>query len=125
MCIRDSVGSIMGALAGIEGIDAKWITPINDLILSSSLLGSENIDTISHTALRFAAYGAKLHQIEIPEKYQAELDSSRQLFRFYPVSYTHLDVYKRQRQATAVSQRSATICCIRLYQLMRLSLIHI
>ena len=88
-CTCGNVGSIMGALAGIEGIDAKWITPINDLILSSSLLGSENIDTISHTALRFAAYGAKLHQIEIPEKYQAELDSSRQLFRFYLPYGTH------------------------------------
>ena len=87
-CTCGNVGSIMGAM-GIERIDEKWITPINDLILSSSLLGSENIDTISHTALRFAAYGAKLGGIDIPEKYQEELDPSRQLYRFYLPYGTH------------------------------------
>lgn len=81
-CTCGNVGSILGAMVGIEQIDSKWITPINDLILSSSLLGSENIDTVSHTALRFAAYGAKLHGIEIPIQYQQQLDRSTQLFLF-------------------------------------------
>lgn len=88
-CTCGNVGSILGAMVGIENIDPKWITPINDLILSSSLLGSENIDTVSHTALRFAAYGAKLNHVDIPEKYQQELDRSRQLYRFELPYGTH------------------------------------
>lgn len=68
-CTCGNVGSIMGALVGIEGIDAKWIRPINDVILCSSAIGDLNQTTVSESALLFAKIGAQLEGVEVPEKY--------------------------------------------------------
>lgn len=68
-CNLGNVGSIMGALVGIDNIDEKWIKPINDLLLSSSSIGSLNIDTVSNTTLEFCKIGYKLKGLNIPERY--------------------------------------------------------
>ena len=66
-CTCGNVGSIMGALCGLEGIDPAWITPINDIVNSSSCIGCLNIDTVSRTALMFAELGLKLAGLSMPE----------------------------------------------------------
>ena len=66
-CTCGNVGSIMGALCGLEGIDPAWITPINDIVNSSSCIGCLNIDTVSRTALMFAGIGLKLAGLTMPE----------------------------------------------------------
>ncbi|MBR2809264.1 MAG: ADP-ribosylglycohydrolase family protein [Erysipelotrichaceae bacterium] len=68
-CNAGNVGSIMGALVGIEGIDPKWILPLNDSVNASSAIGCLNINTISETAYMFANIGLKLKGLE-PLKYQ-------------------------------------------------------
>lgn len=69
-CTLGNVGSIMGAMLGIEGIDRKWIDPINDILLSSSCVGSENIDTVSSSVRVFTELGWKLRGFEVPEKFK-------------------------------------------------------
>lgn len=63
-CNLGNVGSIMGALVGISNIDSKWIRPINDVILSSSSMGSLNIDTISNSTKLFTEIACKLNNID-------------------------------------------------------------
>lgn len=66
-CTAGNVGSIMGALVGIEGIDQKWITPINDVLNSSSCVGCLNIQTVSQSAAMFADLAMKLQGLKAPE----------------------------------------------------------
>ena len=66
-CTAGNVGSIMGALVGIEGIDPKWITPINDVLNASSCIGSLNIQTVSQSAAMFASLAMKLQGLKAPE----------------------------------------------------------
>ncbi|MBE6107148.1 MAG: ADP-ribosylglycohydrolase family protein [Erysipelotrichaceae bacterium] len=85
-CTCGNVGSIMGAMVGIEGIDEKWIKPINDLLISSSSIGSRNLDTVSETALYFASLAAKLNDIEIDEKYKRMIES-KETISFFDLPY--------------------------------------
>ncbi len=62
-CNLGNVGSIMGMMLGLEGIDEKWITPFNDILISSSSIGSKNITTISNSAKYFTQLGCKLYRI--------------------------------------------------------------
>ena len=66
-CNLGNVGSIMGMMLGLEGIDEKWITPFNDILISSSSIGSKNITTISNSAKYFTELGCKLYQIPYQE----------------------------------------------------------
>ena len=65
-CTCGNVGSIMGALVGIEGIDKKWILPINDVVNASSCVGSLNMQSISRSAEMFADYAMQLKGLESP-----------------------------------------------------------
>ncbi len=85
-CTCGNVGSIMGALAGIDGIDEKWIKPIHDILISSSSIGSLNLDTVSETALYFASLAAMLNDIEIDEKYRRILES-KETISFFDLPY--------------------------------------
>jgi len=87
-CTCGNVGSIMGAMLGIEGIDSKWITPINDLLISSSGLGYFNIDTISSTSLLFCGIGARLNQLCIDERYQRIINDIEGSTFFFDLPYS-------------------------------------
>lgn len=71
-CTLGNVGSIMGAMLGLEGIDKKWTDPINDMMLSSSCMGSENIDTVSSSVRVFTELGWKLKGLEVPSEYKRD-----------------------------------------------------
>ena len=66
-CNCGNVGSIMGALLGLDGIDEKWIRPINDIVNSSSAIGCLNIDTVSDSAEMFTKLAYKLQGMEIED----------------------------------------------------------
>lgn len=66
-CNCGNVGSIMGALKGLKGIDEKWILPNNDIVNASSCIGYLNIQTISESAQLFAQLAMKLKGLRIPE----------------------------------------------------------
>lgn len=59
-CTLGNVGSIMGALCGIDGIDHDLIIPLHDVVLCSSFLGSLNIQSISQSAQLFYDVGRML-----------------------------------------------------------------
>ncbi len=59
-CNCGNVGSIMGALVGLEGIDESWIRPINDIVNASSCVGCLNIQTISDSAKLFTDLAFRL-----------------------------------------------------------------
>ena len=60
-CNLGNVGAIMGMMVGLEGIDEKWITPFNDILLFSSAIGTKNIQTVSGTAFWFTVTARRLH----------------------------------------------------------------
>lgn len=66
-CNCGNVGSILGALIGVENIDEKWIKPINDIVNASSCVGSLNIQTVSESAKLFTKLAYKLQDIEISD----------------------------------------------------------
>ena len=65
-CNCGNVGSIMGALVGLKGIDEKWITPINDVLNASSAIGFLNIQTVSESAKLFTKLAYKLEGLKEP-----------------------------------------------------------
>ena len=69
-CNAGNVGAIMGVHVGIEQIEDKWIEPINDLLISSSVIGGLNISTISQTAERFCRQGYQLASLTPPQSWQ-------------------------------------------------------
>lgn len=66
-CNCGNVGSIMGALVGVNNIDERWITPINDIINASSCIGCLNIQNISTSSKLFTNLAYKLKGIEISD----------------------------------------------------------
>ena len=69
-CNSGNVGAIMGVLCGLDGIDEKWVRPINDLMICSSVVGKYNISTVSENALYIARQAASLTGAELPEPYK-------------------------------------------------------
>lgn len=89
-CNVGNVGSIMGVLVGIEGIDyEKYAAPINDFLASSSVIGSLNATDIPFGASYFAKMAYMLAEEEIPEKWRDILENKIDSCHFeYPTS-TH------------------------------------
>ncbi len=73
-CNAGNVGAILGVMVGIEGIEHKWIKPINDLLISSSVLGSLNISTVSQSTEVFTELGFKVMNMEPPELWKKRFD---------------------------------------------------
>ena len=66
-CNCGNVGSILGALVGLEGIEEKWITPVNDVLNASSAIGCLNIQTVSESAKLFTKLAYRLEGIEVED----------------------------------------------------------
>lgn len=79
-CNLGNVGSIIGPMFPI---DQHWIKPLKDHLISSSIIGSLNIDSISQTALQFAIYAFQLAGKEIPQKYLKYTSKQVRQFLFY------------------------------------------
>lgn len=65
-CNCGNVGSIMGMLVGLEGIDPFWIMPINDVLISSGSNGYLNNSYISSTVYKYLYYGYKASSQPLP-----------------------------------------------------------
>lgn len=72
-CNCGNVGSIMGALLGLEGIGRKWIDPINDIVNCSSAIGCLNIQSISDAAMMFTKMAYRLKGLSIDDSDMFEL----------------------------------------------------
>lgn len=61
-CNAGNVGTILGVMNGIQGIEEKWKKPIKDFFITSSVIGSLNIWDIPCAAKYIAALGAKANK---------------------------------------------------------------
>lgn len=60
-CNVGNVGAIMGVAVGLDGIDASWRDPMNDLLITASNTGTRNIWTIPQCADLIARLGRQLN----------------------------------------------------------------
>lgn len=81
-CNAGNVGAILGVFKGIDGIEQKWINPIRDLLISSSVIGNLNIDTISNTAMYFCTLGCRMAGVSMPENWAERSACKGRLFHF-------------------------------------------
>lgn len=83
-CNVGNVGAIIGVAVGLDGIEGKWRTPMNDLLVTAGLIGSRNLWTIPACADLFTKLG---HEIagELPEaqpRYHFRYPNSTQGFQY-------------------------------------------
>lgn len=75
-CNAGNVGAILGVLCGtyeenqVNGIPKHLITPIKDVMIASSMVGSLNISTLSENTLLFCKLGYELTGMEMPAPYK-------------------------------------------------------
>lgn len=81
-CNAGNVGAILGVLNGMGAIGQKWIDPIHDLLISSSVIGSLNIDTVSNTAMYFCMLGCRMHSVSPPAPWAERLRHEGRIFHF-------------------------------------------
>ncbi|MGN1398496.1 MAG: ADP-ribosylglycohydrolase family protein [Erysipelotrichaceae bacterium] len=80
-CNCGNLGSIMGALVRVDGIDESWIKPLNDVVNSSSCIGYLNIQTISESSKIFAQVAFKLKGIKVSDDKKFDLPFATKGFR--------------------------------------------
>jgi ADP-ribosylglycohydrolase len=117
-CNVGNVGTILGVMVGLEGIDNKWRKPINDLLICSSVIGSLNITDISTCACYIADLGYKLagekpadEWMDIVSgkgaKYHFELSGSTHAFRICVDSDNVTDYHLEHTTVTAHTGKGA------------------
>jgi len=67
-CNVGNVGTVMGVAVGLDGIDASWREPMNDLLITASLTGARNIWTIPQCVDLFTKIGRALHDEATPAR---------------------------------------------------------
>ncbi len=82
-CNGGNVGSILGILSGIENMDDKWITPIKDIVLYSSCLGSLNISTASRDINTYCRLGYRIAHEVPPAPWKEIWERDSRLFHFH------------------------------------------
>lgn len=95
-CNVGNVGTIMGVLVGIDGINYdKWIRPVHDLLICSGVVGSLNIMDIPYGASYIARWAYRLANEEMPSSMAEILERSIDGCHFeYPISTHSLYVRK-------------------------------
>ncbi len=101
-CNAGNVGAILGVLVGIHHIEDKWVRPVNDLLLSSSVIGGLNITTVEKSAEFFCSLGCKIMGITPPEDWNFVVEDSNYHLHFRLPKST-------QAMKTASNDKSAEI----------------
>jgi ADP-ribosylglycohydrolase len=68
-CNVGNVGTIMGVLVGVDGIEEKWRLPVNDAFVLSTVIGSRNSLDIPWCVSYIATLGYRIAGLEIPERW--------------------------------------------------------
>ena len=58
-CNAGNVGAIMGTAVGLAGIDMRWRSQMNDLLVGASIVGAHNLTDLPACADLFATLGAQ------------------------------------------------------------------
>lgn len=89
-CNVGNVGTIMGALVGLQGINYdKWRKPINDFFAASSAIGSLNILDVPFCVRYIAKLAYQLAAEAPPEQWKAFVDGTAAKFGFDLPGATH------------------------------------
>ncbi|MFC3746932.1 ADP-ribosylglycohydrolase family protein [Paenibacillus sp. GCM10012306] len=68
-CNVANVGTIIGVRVGLEGIDASWREPINDILICSGVIGTLNIRDLPDTVFEIARIGYTIADEAYPERW--------------------------------------------------------
>ncbi|MCL2811190.1 MAG: ADP-ribosylglycohydrolase family protein [Clostridia bacterium] len=89
-CNVGNVGTILGVLAGLDGIDYdKWRVPINDFYVSSGVLGSMNINDVPSDVFFIARLAYKIAGESPPPEWVAAINGTAPQFNFLLPGSTH------------------------------------
>ena len=88
-CNVGNVGTIVGVLAGLGGIDESWRKPINDFLCCSSVIGTLNMLTLPWCASYIANFGYKIAGAEPPAEWKDILEGKGPRFHFELPGSTH------------------------------------
>jgi len=89
-CNVGNVGTIMGVRCGIEGIDTdKWIKPVNDFFICSSLIGSLNIMEIPWCTSYIANLAYKIAGEPVPAELKEIIEGTSSRYHFELPGSTH------------------------------------
>jgi ADP-ribosylglycohydrolase len=81
-CNAGNVGAILGVYVGPEQIEQHWITPINDLLIASSVIGGLNLTTVARSAELFCTLGCSQAQTPLPAPWKERQIPDTQIFHF-------------------------------------------
>ena len=87
-CNVGNVACILGTALGLSAIGEKWRRPVNDLLISSGVLGCYNIQDVPSSAAYIARLAYWLDGEEIPESWREILNGKRRYHFEFPGS-TH------------------------------------
>ena len=102
-CNAGNVGTIAGVVAGLDKIDEKWIKPINDLMISSSVVGSLNISDLPSNVLYIARLAAELRGEKLPPPYGEIAEKTPDSCHFELPRSTHAINVVRRKKGEALS----------------------
>ncbi|SDX09140.1 ADP-ribosylglycohydrolase family protein [Paenibacillus sp. CF384] len=88
-CNVGNVGTIMGVMVGLEGIDPSWRKPINDFLCCSSVIGSLNAVDLPWCAQYVAELGYRIAGTEPSDKWKPILSGAQSQFHFEFPGSTH------------------------------------
>lgn len=71
-CNAGNVGSILGAMGGIDAIPEKYRTPVNDSVVLSGISGYLNILDIPTYAKKLCSFAWRLKGEEVPESFRCQ-----------------------------------------------------
>ena len=97
-CNVGNVAAVMGVAVGIDGIEDHWRPPLRDTMVSSSVIGTQNIAGIPETALFLETCGRRFAgEVTTPQSWPR--------FHFdYPGSTMGMETRKRRCRVLKVSQ---------------------
>ncbi len=83
-CNVGNVGAILGVANGLEGIDPRWREPMNDTLVTASLIGAANLWDLPACAHLIADMGARIAGETPPPRprYAFDLPGATHGFRF-------------------------------------------
>ena len=97
-CNVGNVAAIIGIAVGLEGIENRWRPPLRDYMVSSSVIGSQNIAGIPEVAQYLEACGRRFAGEE------QKLDNLPQYYFDYPGSTMGMETRKNRCRVLNLSQ---------------------
>ncbi|RJE85149.1 ADP-ribosylglycohydrolase family protein [Paenibacillus sp. 1011MAR3C5] len=88
-CNAGNVGTILGVMAGLEGIPAHYRKPINDFIVASSVSGYLNLVDFPTFSKELALLGYRMNGVEAPDQLAQRVKPGEVYFDFDLPGSTH------------------------------------